>query len=310
MTLSLAVGLLASLASALALNWGFFAQHGAAASLPQLSLRRPLRSLRLLFASPRWLLGFVVGLGGWALYVGALALAPLSLVQAVSAGGIAVLALLVHFRARERLSRPEWLAVGLAALGLLLLGVSLAGSEPTSTHATTPALAAWLLGSGALAALAAGPGGVLLSAGAGLGVASGVLYAAGDIATKGATDGVLVLVPLIFAAHGLAFASLQLGFQRGRAMATAGLSTLLTNALPIAAGILLFGERVPGGVVGAVRVLAFVLVIAGAAILARRSGASEEPAVARPPAGHAVARIEAPRAGLETPPLRAPADVA
>jgi hypothetical protein len=310
MTLPLGAGLLASLASALALNWGFFAQHGAAASLPQLSLRRPLHSLGLLFASPRWLLGFVVGLGGWALYVGALALAPLSLVQAVSAGGIAVLALLVHFRSRQPLSRPEWLAVGLAAVGLLLLGVSLAGSEPTSTHATASALAVWLLGSCAIAALAAGPGGLLLSAGAGLGVASGILYAAGDVATKGATQGVLVLVPVILAAHGLAFALLQLGFQRGGAMATAGLSTLFTNALPIAAGILLFGEQVPGGALGALRVLAFVLVILGAAIIARRSGASEAPAASRPPARQAAGRTETSRTGLEAPMLGASTDVA
>lgn len=277
MTPQVALGLLAALGSALALNWGFFAQHAAASALPPLALGRPLHSVRLLFSSSRWLLGFAVGLGGWALYIGALLLAPLSLVQATAAGGIGVLALLVHFRGRDRLGRAEWSAVGLAVLGLLLLGVSLAGSEPTSRHASVSALAAWLLGSAGVAALAAGPGGVLFSAGAGLGIASGVLYAAGDVATKAVTGGVLVLVPLIFVAHGLAFAFLQLGFQRGRAMATAGLSTLFTNALPIAAGILLFGERLPGGALGALRVLAFVLVTAGAAVLARRSGAREQP---------------------------------
>ena len=87
-----------ALASAITLNWGYVAQHGAASTLPPLSLRRPFASLRALFTQRRWLAGFVAGLGGWVLYVAALALAPLSLVQATSAGGIGVLALLVPER--------------------------------------------------------------------------------------------------------------------------------------------------------------------------------------------------------------------
>ena len=75
----------------------------------------------------------------------------------------------------------------------------------------------------------------------------------------------------MLAAQGAAFAALQLGFQRGGALATAGTATLLTNALPIAAGIALFHERVPGGALGDVRVLAFVLVLVAAALLTRRS---------------------------------------
>src|SRR5437764_88984 len=53
------------------------------------------------------------------------------------------------------------------------------------------------------------------------------------------------------------------------ALATAGVATLLTNAVPIAAGIVLFHERLPGGALGAVRVLAFAAVVAGAAALAK-----------------------------------------
>ena len=100
MTAALAGGLLLALASAAALNWGYFVQHGVASALPPLTLRRPLASLRLLFGNLRWLVGFFVGIGGWVLYVAALALAPLSLVQAASAGGIGLLALLASRHAR------------------------------------------------------------------------------------------------------------------------------------------------------------------------------------------------------------------
>src|SRR5262249_16044349 len=63
-------------------------------AMPPLTVRRPLASLRLLTGSRAWLAGFLDGLAGWALYVAALKLAPISLVQAVSAGGLRLLALL------------------------------------------------------------------------------------------------------------------------------------------------------------------------------------------------------------------------
>jgi len=63
--------------------------------------------------------------------VAALALAPLSLVQAVSASGIAVLAFLAHGDP-SRLSIRERLAVGIALLGLVLLALSLVEAKPAS----------------------------------------------------------------------------------------------------------------------------------------------------------------------------------
>jgi hypothetical protein len=273
-TTSLALGLALALASAIALNWGFFAQHGAAAGMPRLSVRRPRRSLALLFADKRWLAGFMTGLAGWALYVAALALAPLSLVQAVSAGGIGVLALLVWRATGIPLSGREWAGTGLAVGGLALLGGSLAGRAAGGSSPSWIAIVVWISVSVLAATLAAGFGEQVLAAGAGLGMAAGLLYAAGDVATKAAVVGgaALLFVPAVLAAHGLAFVSLQLGFQRGGALATAGLATLLTNSLPIAAGTLVFAEPIPGGLAGVARILAFVAVVAGAAALARAPG--------------------------------------
>jgi S-formylglutathione hydrolase FrmB len=265
-TASVGVGLVLALASAVALNWGYFAQHGAAGSLPRLTLRRPLHSLGLLFTSRRWLVGFVSGIGGWALYVVALALAPLSLVQAAAAGGIGVLALLVR-----RLSASERVAVFVAIGGLALLAISLLGTQTPTAGGSAAAAAAWVVASLVVAALAVGPGRAFLARGAGFGTAAGVLYAAGDVSTKAALGGGgrLAFVPVLLACHGLAFVALQLGFQRGGALETAGMATLWTNALPIAAGTILFGEPIPGGNLGAVRVAAFAAVVAGAFLLSR-----------------------------------------
>ncbi len=269
--MTLGFGLLLALASTAALSWGFLAQHGAAAALPELLVRRPLHSLRLLFADRSWLAGFVTGIGGWALYVAALALAPLSLVQATSAGGIGLLALLVQRRTGRRLPRREWVGVAVAVAGLALLGVSLAAGAAAGRHPSWVDAAAWTTVSALAAGLAAGPLAPALAAGAGLGIAAGTLYAAGDVGTKAAVLGGpwLLFVPALLACHGLAFVALQLGFQRGGALATAGVASLLTNALPIAGGLVLFHEALPGGPLGIARIVAFACVVAGAASLAR-----------------------------------------
>ena len=110
------------------------------------------------------------------LYVAALSLGTLSLVQAASAGGIGILALLVWRLGGVRLSRREWAGVGLAISGLVLLAVSLAQtgtSHPFAAHASWLGVAAWMALTGVLAAAFAGPFSRLLAGGAGLGVAAG-----------------------------------------------------------------------------------------------------------------------------------------
>jgi drug/metabolite transporter (DMT)-like permease len=265
----IAVALLLALGSAAALNWSYLIQHGEAAAMPPLTLRHPVRSLRLLFSNRRWLFGFFAGITGWVLYVAALALAPLSLVQAVAAGGIGLLALFVWRLTGVELTRREWLGVAIAVAGLALLALSLGGGHDHGSRGDWVTIAVWLACSAALACLVTAARG--LAPGAGLGAAAGLFYAAGDIGTKAAVGGGwrLLFVPVLLACHGAAFVCLQLGFQRGSALATAGVATLLTNAVPIAGGILLFHEHLPGGALGVARVLAFAAVVAGAAALAK-----------------------------------------
>jgi hypothetical protein len=69
---------------------------------------------------------------------------------------------------------------------------------------------------------------------------------------------------------------MQLAFQRGGRLATAGLAVLWTNALPIVAGTALFAEALPGGWRGAARIGAFALVLVGAVGL----GSAAEPGAA------------------------------
>jgi hypothetical protein len=263
-------GLTLALLSTAALSYGFYLQHAASGRLPTLTLRHPVRSLASLLSSWRWLAGFVTGLSGWALYIIALRFAPLSLVQAVSAGGVGLLALLVRLGG-GRLSRQELLAVTASVGGLMLLGLSLSAGTAHTAQVTWQAPLLWTLVSMLLAGAAAVPAAAVLRPGAGLAVAAGLLYSAGDVATKAAVDGtspVLVFWALLLVCHGLAFVALQLSFQRGTTLATAGVSTLLTNILPILAGLTVFSERMPGGAAGLLRGLGFAGAVLGATLLA------------------------------------------
>jgi hypothetical protein len=282
----IALALALTLVSACALNIGYLLEHSAVRGLPALKIRRPLASARHLLSSPRWLGGFATEATGWLLYVLALSLAPLSLVQATAAGGVGILAMMTARMTGVPLLRREWAAVALAVSGLVLLGISLAGAHGEGSHPAHISVALWLVGSFVLALLTVRFLPSLVGSGAAFGVATGLLFAAGDIATKTTVEGggYVVYVAAIIVCYGLGTGVLQGGFQRGSPLATAGIATLLTNALPIVAGMTIFGEPLPGGWLGAVRIAAFATVVVGAFFLGERKhgqggelGAAEEP---------------------------------
>ena len=280
------IALLLTLISACALNYGYLLEHRAASSLPRLSLRRPLRSLRSLLSAKTWLFGFGCEAAGWVLFVVALVLAPLALVQASAAGGIGILALLIARLSDCRLDGREWLGVAIAIGGLAVLGISLAGGAEEGAGASLVAIGLWLACSVVAAGLIVRSAGLLLPSAPSFGIATGILFACGDITTKAAVSGGarLGLLAAVIAFYAAGTVLLQMGFQRGGALATAGVATLLTNALPIAAATTIFHEPIPDGALGALRVLAFAAVVAGAVLLAPLVKRDEAPDATGPAA--------------------------
>jgi len=291
------IGLVLALISAIAVNWAYTREHAAASTLPPLSPRHPVRTMRTVARNRAWLVGFAVETAGWLAYVAAVRLAPLALVQAVGAGGIAVLALLGSRFRPGRLPRHEQIAVLTALLGLLLLALSLSASEEAGEPpGAIPALI-WLGGCGGFAAFLI-VSHTRLSRAAILGLASGVLFAAGDISTKLVVQGGIWLAALValFACYAGGTTVLQSAFQHGKALTAAGIATLTTQAIPIAAGLVLFDEPLPDGVPGGLRIASFALLVLGAAFLANpggHAGSADPRALREAPrraAEHAVAR--------------------
>jgi hypothetical protein len=260
-----------ALASTVLINLAYLREHDAAAALPVLSIRRPLQSARLLLSDRSWLLGFGMESVGFLLYAAALALASLALVQSVAAGGIGILAYVSARVARRRLSRRERTGVLLSVLGLAALGVSLAGGSAEGGEGSLVEIALWLGATAGAAVLVLAFGRTMLGVAVAFGIAGGLFFSLGDVSTKIATEWgprTGFVIPLIVG-YTLGTWLLQLGYQQGGALTVAGLATLLTNAVPIAAGTIVLDEPVPSGVYGALRILAFAAVVAGAIFLAR-----------------------------------------
>jgi len=271
MSISTAVAIVLALLSTTLTNLAYLREHEAAAALPVLSMRRPVHSVQLLLSDRSWLLGFALESTGFLLYAAALALASLSLVQSINAGGIGVLAYVSAHLSRRRLSRRELVGVLVSFLGLLALAVSLVGGSGEGGRGPTAAVLLWLGASGAVALLVLLVGRAFLGLAVAAGVAGGLFFAIGDISTKLVTEGgarIGFLLTLVLG-YTLGTVLLQLGYQAGGALVVAGLATLLTNAIPIAAGTIVLDEPVPGGAFGGLRVLAFAAVTAGAFLLAR-----------------------------------------
>lgn len=269
-----AIALALAAASTTLTNVAYLREHDAAAALPCLSLRRPLHSLHLLLTDRSWMTGFAMETGGFALYAAALALASLALVQSITAGGIGVLAFVSARLSGRRLRSHQLIGVILSIAGLLALAVSLTSSSGEGSNGSTAAILSWIGGTALLALVTLAIGRRAGRLAVGMGIAGGLLFSIGDFSTKLATQGGarFGFVVTLIIGYTLGTSLLQLGYQRGGALTVAGLATLITNAMPIAAGTIVLREPVPSGFLGALRILAFAAVTAGAILLAAPEG--------------------------------------
>ena len=174
-----------ALASTTLTSLAYLREHDAAASMPALSMRRPLHSVAQLLADRGWLLGFVMESSGFLLHAAALALAPLALVQSIVAGGIGLLAYFSTRLGGGQLSRRHLLGAGLSVLGLVALAVSLANGSGGEGHSgSTAAVLVWLGATALLATAVVVLGRRMLGVAVANALAGGLCFSIGDISTK------------------------------------------------------------------------------------------------------------------------------
>jgi hypothetical protein len=272
-TLSVQLGLLLALGTAFGSVAGFLYKFRGARRAAPVDMSRPLRSTMLLFRSPVYTLGIAIALGSWGFHVAALALAPISLVQSVIAGGLVLVTVVADRLFGIQVRRREWIGVGLTAAGLAFLAATLAGDGHSSAARYDPGTLAIFLG-------AVGGAGLLVSlrsrSASALAVSAGLLWACSDTSIHALSShlhklgGLVVLHPLalvilVASLVGLLISARSL--QLGDAVPVIALTSAAANLTTIAAGPLVFSEALPsGGFELVIRLLAFGLVIVSAAL--------------------------------------------
>ncbi len=278
-SLPVGLGLLCALLSALGTNLSFLFKHRGAVAAPDVNMRHPLRSAIDLFRSKWWSIGWGVAALGFGLHALALALAPISVAQAVLAGGLVFLAVLAERFFGFELGRRQWAGIGLVAVSLGLL--TLTGGGGGGDHSNY-SLAGMILFEGITVCV-----GVLLvvshlleripeQRGVLLGIAAGLGFGVSDVAIKafsGDLDGgsvgllgawsVVVLSAAVFSF----FASAR-SLQIGDGVAVIAVTSVAANLSTIVAGLAVFGDQLGNHelLVG-LRLGAFALVLMGAALI-------------------------------------------
>jgi drug/metabolite transporter (DMT)-like permease len=267
-------------ASALATSVAFLLKQRGAVLAPSVRVRHPLRSAVALFRSRWFALGWVVAVGAWGLHVGALSLAPLSVVQAVLAAGLVFLAVLAERFFGFALGRRQWIGVIITSIGLAIIALTVG---PRGDDAPKYALTALIVVECTVFALATGLAVMSMNhaalrarQGLYLGAASGALFGVSDIALKFLTHAVEgglgeLISPwtgAALAASVVAFYTSARGLQIGPAVEVIAITAVAANLTAILGGILVFRDSIGAGPVGITgRMIAFGLVIAGAALI-------------------------------------------
>jgi drug/metabolite transporter (DMT)-like permease len=264
------IGIGLAAAVALMTNLASLLKHRGCQHAQPVSLGHPLASLRGLAASPWFAAGWGLAALAWLAHVAALSLAPISLVQAVLAGGAVTLAVLSQRLFGQRVERRQWLALALGGGGLALLAATLPHFHGAHSGFSLAAIVSF---EGGLVLLAAGVAlchraprlaerrGILLA------VLAGLLFALAGIAIKALTGGtggwplIACLLALTVACGGLAQYTAVAALQSGGAIETIGLMGIVANATQILGGILVFSDPLspsPLGITLQVTALAMV----------------------------------------------------
>lgn len=260
-TFTLLAGLLLALASAAVINLGFLLQHQGLGEDAAPSL---LHSFRAALRNRAWLSGQALGWVGFVAQIVAVAIAPLSLVQAFAAGGLALSVPLAAGLFGQRVSRRQFAAVLLIAAGLAIL--------PVATTAVHDRLAAGRLAVTAVIAGAAAVAIALARSGASRAVAAGIFYGAADAAIKAVSvgwrdhgasalwSGWTILAAVATFAGFLAF---QAALREGGAVTSISMMNAFAALVALSCGLVAFGESLGrNGAAVAAHVVAIVLVLA------------------------------------------------
>ncbi|RST09714.1 hypothetical protein E2C00_18880 [Streptomyces sp. WAC05374] len=292
-------GVAAALSANVLYSSGFVLEKRALSGIPSLSVRRPLRLVRLLLGSPLWIAGSLALAAGFGAQLVVYRTLPMAAAQGLFVSGLVLLLLLSSLVLGERLSpRERYATAGILAALLMVVASLNQGADAVGDRASTvPVLA--LSGTSLLAGFwlyakaerraarrrhAAPPAGVTYA------IAVGLVYGVSSLAIKGISARLTPDAPLasalslaatpypylllITGAGGLVLS--QTALQRCRASLVVPVCTTTSCLYTATLGTLAFGESLPGDP------LRRLLLVAGASLAVSVLLALAVPSAQRP----------------------------
>jgi multidrug transporter EmrE-like cation transporter len=281
--MKLALAVLMSIIGTILVNYSGYMQKRELNYLPRIGAKNALKTAKAFFTCTPWLEAQALMFIGTFTHSIALAFAPLSIVLPIHTSGIVLLAVLAILKLGERASKLNWMGIGAIVLGLLFMGVSMAGGSGASSSYNP--FFVWFL----IVLLILTAGGCFVNAfirkgergPVFLAIGTGILLGLNDILEKllwpdvgnrfwnsglGSIPGSPYLWMIIFVALSTLFLG-QMALQRGKAIVVIPVINGLANLIPILVGLLAFGERFPSSATFALMRLASIFFIIGGAIL-------------------------------------------
>lgn len=260
-------GVAAALLANALYSTGFVLEKRALTAMPQVTVREPVKLLRLVVGSPLWIAGSLSLAAGFAAQLAVYRTLPIAAAQGIFVSGLVLLVLLSARLLGEETTGRERYALGAILAALLMVVLSLDEGSDTVSRGAPYALVLTIC----LPTLAAGVGLYrsaerrarrvhrLPTTGVEYGVAVGLLYGVSSLAIKGVSsylttgglgDAVVGLLRspypyllLFTGAFGLVMS--QAALQRCRASLIVPVCTTVTCLFTAVLGTLSFGESLP-----------------------------------------------------------------
>jgi drug/metabolite transporter (DMT)-like permease len=277
LALYLSLGIIASGLLAL----GLLMMKSRGAELPAAHGSNLFAVLRRWIRDPVWSGGLAVQSVGYALYLIALTGAPVSMLAVMMQGGIALFVVFAAIFLGERATISEWTGIAGIGIAMILLALSLQNGAPEG--AVNASALALLSLAGVTLSVVPYVSPRIRNQGLAAAMASGVSFGLGSLYPKAIADALsdplhgslvttLFVSPWLYLtiiANVTGLILLQNSFHVSRGIIAMPLSSACSNLMPIAGGILAFGENLPADRIAAsMRMAAFGLTILSSFLLA------------------------------------------
>lgn len=291
------IALLVAVAGSVLINLAIYLQKKAVLDLPEVKAKLSWTLVKAFITNRPWLIAQVANVSGFALYMVALALAPVSIVEPIIASGVIIPALLAMRNLGEKPRTLDFVGMGLSILGVILIALSLLEGLPEDIliHPYEVWVFAVIIFGLAILVPWLMRGGSDNRKAAGLGISVGLLFGIAAVFTRlllmywgHSWPLFIIFTAACIAGYLPAFILLQAALQKGMATVVAPIYNGIMEFVPIVMGMIVLNEKFPRSpVLITLRILAFISIITGTVLLSARAEGEEVELAA--PAGEAVA---------------------